>query len=376
MKHIKLFEEFSATFEAQTKLTPEQEKFLNRSVGGTWSLNPQTGLVDVDGYVNCSNEGLQDLKGVRFGNVSGSFSCSYNKLTSLAGAPQTVGKDFHCDMNKLTSLVGAPQAVGGINAFTVSGTTGSFWCMNNQLTSLVGAPQAVGGDFRCHNNVLTSLEGAPQTVKWGFLCSNNQLTSLVGAPKTVGKEFDCSNNQLTSLVGAPQKVGDEFDCRNNPQLTSLEGAPKAKRIASDINKTTVAPRSFSIASEFEDYENGKTYDLQGEWEDFNFSVKGDTVIFSGKAYIGDVKGSYSDKRGLEMTMMVDIFTFADWFKDNPVKIIYRVNKIKPEDVIGDIHNTLAAINDSGTDWESVKDVSKFLRDNGLKTTSKILEPED
>ena len=29
MKHIKLFEEFSATFEAQNKLTPKQEQFLN-----------------------------------------------------------------------------------------------------------------------------------------------------------------------------------------------------------------------------------------------------------------------------------------------------------------------------------------------------------
>ena len=132
----------------------------------------------------------------------------------------------------------------------------------------------------------------------------------------------------------------------------------------------------TIASEFERYENGESYDLEGEWEDFDFSVKGDTVIFSGRAYIGDVKGSYSDKGGLEMTMMVDAFTFADWFKDNPVKVVYQVKKIKPEDVIGDIHYTLAAINNSGTDWESVKDVSKFLRDNGLKTTSKILEPED
>ena len=153
-------------------------------------------------------------------------------------------------------------------------------------------------------------------------------------------------------------------------------------IAGKLVRESVQPLEFNesvstIASEFEDYENGETYDLQDEWEDFVFSVKEDAVIFSGRAYVGDVKGSYSDKRGLEMIMMIDSSDFADWFKDNPVKITYQVKLIKPENVIGDIHNTLAAINsDNIRNWESVKDVSKFLRDNGLKTTSKILEPED
>ena len=103
--------------------------------------------------------------------------------------------------------------------------SGDFYCSNNQLTSLEGAPQTVGGSFYCYNNQLTSLEGVPQTVGGSFGCSNNQLTSLEGAPQTVGGSFGCSNNQLTSLEGAPQTVGGRFDCYNN-QLTSLEGAPR------------------------------------------------------------------------------------------------------------------------------------------------------
>jgi hypothetical protein len=99
--------------------------------------------------------------------------------------------------------------------------SGKFDCFNNQLTSLIGAPQSVGGDFHCGNNQLTSLEGAPQSVGGYFSCSNNQLTSLAGAPQSVGGSFNCGDNQLTSLVGAPQSVGGYFDCQWSPTLPLL-----------------------------------------------------------------------------------------------------------------------------------------------------------
>ena len=75
-------------------LNKKQIEFLNRHTKGTWSYNPATGLVDVEGdfrFSNCIYEKPEDLKGVRFGKVRGSFDCSYNYLTSLAGAPQKVG---------------------------------------------------------------------------------------------------------------------------------------------------------------------------------------------------------------------------------------------------------------------------------------------
>jgi hypothetical protein len=73
--------------------------------------------------------------------------------------------------------------------------TGDFWCGSNQLTSLEGAPQSVGGSFDCSNNQLTSLEGAPQKVGGHFYCNSNKLTSLKGAPQSVGDYFECSNNK-------------------------------------------------------------------------------------------------------------------------------------------------------------------------------------
>ena len=110
MRNIKRYREL---FEAQTELTPEQMEWLDKCTRGKWTLNPQTGLVDVDGDFNCSRQDLTDFKGVRFGVVRGDFICSNNWLTSLEGAPQSVGWDFDCSENQLTSLEGAPQEVGG-----------------------------------------------------------------------------------------------------------------------------------------------------------------------------------------------------------------------------------------------------------------------
>ena len=210
MKHLKTYQ----LFESRTGLTAEQKTFLNEYTRGTWSYNPATGLVDVDGDFSCAHEGLSDFVGIKFGKVSGSFGCSWNNLTSLEGAPQEVSGDFNCSSNNLTSLEGAPQEVGG-----------DFNCSSNKLTSLEGAPQKVDGDFECRDNKLTSLEGAPQEVGGDFDCDKNNLTSLAGAPQKVDGRFNCWNNQLTSLAGAPQEVGGWFNCEDN-NLRSLTGAPQ------------------------------------------------------------------------------------------------------------------------------------------------------
>ena len=177
MKYIREYQVFEASA-SPAALTEEQIEWLDKCVNGSWKLNPQTGLINVDGNFYCSERGLTDFKGVRFGKVSEHFVCGYNQLTTLEGAPKTVGGYFECENNELTSLVGAPQTVGG-----------DFDCHDNELTTLEGAPQTVSGYFDCHDNNLTTLEGAPQSVGKSFLCGGNQLTSLVGAPKTVYDDF-------------------------------------------------------------------------------------------------------------------------------------------------------------------------------------------
>jgi len=172
MKHLKTF----SLFESTQDLTPEQVQFLDEYTDGTWSYDPETGLVDVNGDFECSLQNLKDFSGVRFGQVSGSFNCSGNPLRTLEGSPQEVGGDFDCSMCGLTSLEG----------LNIKLLPGSFFCTDNNLKSLVGSPKSVGDGFYCYNNNLTNLVGAPETVGSNFSVYGNDLESLEGAPLSIG----------------------------------------------------------------------------------------------------------------------------------------------------------------------------------------------
>jgi hypothetical protein len=99
------------------------EEILNLLDITGYTINPDL-TVDVRGNVEITGKSLKSIP-VQFRNVSGYFSCAFNELTTLEGAPQKVGGDFYCPGNQLTSLQGAPQKVGG-----------DFYCPGNQLTSL------------------------------------------------------------------------------------------------------------------------------------------------------------------------------------------------------------------------------------------------
>jgi hypothetical protein len=224
MRHVlpyRLFENSESS-----GLTKEQENWLNKSrkVLSKWEYNPETGLVDIDGSFDCSEQELTDFKGVKFGKVTGFFDCSFNKLTSLEGAPHTVGSTFRCSGNNLSSLDGCPEEVGE-----------TFSCSYNNLTSLAGCPKEIGGSFQCSDNRLASLEGGPKIIGEDFNCSRNELTSLIGSPEIKKSSrpkssFNCSNNMITSLEGAPTSgIGRDFYdqkykfiCKGNPvQETTL-----------------------------------------------------------------------------------------------------------------------------------------------------------
>jgi len=133
------------------------------------------GSIDVDGDVHLYKKNLTKLP-IKFNYVSCFFDCSDNKLTSLIGAPKSVGGFFDCSDNKLTSLIGAPKSVGGY-----------FNCYGNELTSLIGGPEYVGGDYYyCYNNQLTDFYGFPEDWEGyinfqGNLCEN--ILSIFTADK-------------------------------------------------------------------------------------------------------------------------------------------------------------------------------------------------
>jgi hypothetical protein len=144
----------------------ELNSILHKCVEGTWLVNPETGLIDVIGDVLLPSE-LTQIP-VRFGHVTGKFLCHNTEITSLVGAPQSVGRDFWCYNTEITSLEGAPRSVGG-----------NFYCNDTKITSLVGAPQSVGGDFSCYNTNITSLVGAPQSVGGSFYCGTPLVNHLL-----------------------------------------------------------------------------------------------------------------------------------------------------------------------------------------------------
>ena len=122
-------------FESSDGLTDEQRKFLDKNTRGTWSVNSE-GLVDVQGSFYCYSQGLEDFLGIRFGKVSGNFSCRSNQLRTLEGSPVEVGEGFYCWANQLRTLEGAPRKVGR-----------DFYCGRNPLISLEGAPEVIEDKF-------------------------------------------------------------------------------------------------------------------------------------------------------------------------------------------------------------------------------------
>jgi hypothetical protein len=193
MRHLQTYR----LFESAQSLTQDQKDFLTRHTSGTWSLNPSTGLVDVEGNFNCSGLNLENFKGIQFGAVSGDFYCDSNSLTSLEGAPQTVGGSFDCDSNSLTSLEGAPETVGG-----------SFHCDSNRLTSLEGAPETVGGGF--YSDDLEIPKG-----KWGLETFIHLLTT--GKPE---------EQKLVSSLVDPEVLQQKIDENPEKMLVKLKGGLK------------------------------------------------------------------------------------------------------------------------------------------------------
>ena len=68
--------------------------------------------VKVKGNVDLSGLDLTKIP-INFTEVGGDFYCSYNKLTSLEGAPEEVGESFYCSHNPLKSTKGKPESIGG-----------------------------------------------------------------------------------------------------------------------------------------------------------------------------------------------------------------------------------------------------------------------
>jgi len=181
MKHIKPYKIFESNEPNFPNTKDEIVELCIKYKIENYTINDDLSI-DVDGDVSLKGGVLEYLP-LKFNYVSGYFNCSFNKLKTLEGSPQTVG--------------------------------GYFMCYYNKLKTLEGSPQTVGHDFDCSDNNLVSLEGCPQTVSIDFNCSDNELKTLKGCPQTVGGNFYCFNNELKDLEHFPEVSG-SINIEENP----------------------------------------------------------------------------------------------------------------------------------------------------------------
>jgi hypothetical protein len=64
-----------------------------------------------------------------------------------------------------------------------------FDVVNTGLTTLEGAPHTVGDTFMCSANKLTTLEHGPQKVSYGYVIGTNPLINLEGFPTSNAPEM-------------------------------------------------------------------------------------------------------------------------------------------------------------------------------------------
>ena len=111
---------------------------------GNYTIN-EDGTIDVDGDVNLYNKGLTELP-LKFGKVSGNFSCPNNNLTSLEGSPSSVGGYFHCYNNQLKSLSGISKYISG-----------NIDCRYNELRDVKGIKDGWRGEFYVVGNPVAKI---------------------------------------------------------------------------------------------------------------------------------------------------------------------------------------------------------------------------
>jgi hypothetical protein len=174
MKHIKNFRLFESA-----GLNEEQTQFLNKFFRNRWSINPSTGLIDVD---------REDLafkfrfdhstpKGIKYGVFKGDFEFD-NELTpvDLAGLPREVIGNFVFLCSKdIDSLKGLPEIVTGFVRIRGYSPLSTRTC---SIGSLEGLPKKIGESFIFEGDKLDSLQGFHTNIRGKVSITINKNESL------------------------------------------------------------------------------------------------------------------------------------------------------------------------------------------------------
>jgi len=203
----------------RNNITPAIAKWLDASCQ-KWSINEETGLIDALMF-KPKSKGTSGFRGVKFGEIKISFDCSEMNLSSLDGAPHTVGGDFNCSSNhQLIDLKGAPSRVG--SSFSV------VYC--NNLKSLEGCPEIINGNFHCKNNPnLETLIGGPLRVEGRYDINTQswngnekyKIRSLEGIANYIGGGLYINQHRIDSINNPAGLVKDFNEYKDQPEVRDL-----------------------------------------------------------------------------------------------------------------------------------------------------------
>ncbi len=159
------------------------------------------------------------------------------ELTTLKGIPEKMAY-LDVRQNFLTSLKFAPKIVDKTVDLSY----------NKKLSSLVGAPESVGLHFIALQCGFKTLEGCPREVTADFVVSQNtQLHTLEGGPVKVGGSYNCAATGIKTLefiareintINAPNYKKIVLDISWCPNIDSLKNIHKRFKLLNGSVKLT------------------------------------------------------------------------------------------------------------------------------------------
>lgn len=168
----------------------------------------ENGLLDCDCDIEITQEDLvNDKLPFKFGYVTGRFTLSNCKITSLEGMPDLIGEDLDLrNIRGLKTLEHCTQSIG-INFYL----TAVF-----EIENLIGCPQRLGGSIHI------------------FQC--DKLNSLNGLPKKIFSDLSIKYcKQLNSLKHLPREINGDlrvYEC--GKKFDKETDLPKSIKIDGDI----------------------------------------------------------------------------------------------------------------------------------------------
>jgi len=202
-------------------------KYKEGDFGYWWTVTEGNDDIEgevYDGDIDCSFEKISSLKGCP-DTVVGAFDCSNNKLTTLKYSPEIVS-NLYVSYNQLSSLQYIPYSKTSIN------------CSVNPLSkpdSLVGLQDIVEHVLNLTNCELISTKGLSTKIKADLELAYNNLIQFEDKNISVDRLLDISNNHFESSKTIPvcgglictnnsnKYIKMEYDLRNTyPNLSEVE----------------------------------------------------------------------------------------------------------------------------------------------------------